>query len=281
MGAKKTTLAFVILTWNSERVIERCVRSVFALKSFDVSAYVVDNGSSDKTVEILDALTQEYSQLHVIKRAVNEGTTIPRNLALKEISPDTDYICVLDSDTEVNDGAIQEMVNTLSNKRVGIVGPEMRNEEGVLQNSGRKVPTLTIKLSKVLPFKKAQRWGESLEFYSYPRDQKVVPVGYLMSACWMFRPELLDRVGYLDEKIFYAPEDVDFCLRCWMAGLGVVQNKNARILHSWQRLSRKKLFSKHNWEHIKGLAYLFTKHRYLWSARKIEKLVAGFARGML
>ena len=260
MGAKKTTLAFVILTWNSERVIERCVRSVFALKSFDVSAYVVDNGSSDKTVEILDALTQEYSQLHVIKRAVNEGTTIPRNLALKEISPDTDYICVLDSDTEVNDGAIQEMVNTLSNKRVGIVGPEMRNEEGVLQ---------------------AQRWGESLEFYSYPSDQKVVPVGYLMSACWMFRPEILDQVGYLDEKIFYAPEDVDFCLRCWMTGLGVVQNKNARILHSWQRLSRKKLFSKHNWEHIKGLAYLFTKHRYLWSARKIEKLVAGFARGML
>ena len=187
MGAKKTTLAFVILTWNSERVIERCVRSVFALKSFDVSAYVVDNGSSDKTVGILDALTQEYSQLHVIKRAVNEGTTVPRNLALKEISPDTDYICVLDSDTEVNDDAIQAMVKTLDNKRVGIVGPEMRNEEGVLQNSGRKVPTLTIKLSKVLPFKKAQRWGESLEFYSYPSDQKVVPVGYLMSACWMFR----------------------------------------------------------------------------------------------
>ena len=41
------------------------------------------------------------------------------------------------------------------------------------------------------------------------------PVGYLMSACWMMRPTLFDEVGLLDENIFYAPEDVEFCIRVW------------------------------------------------------------------
>ena len=275
----KPSLAFVILTWNSQNVIERCLRSVFSLSSFNVSAYVVDNGSYDKTVDVLDSLKKEYNKLYVVKLPYNKGTTISRNLALKKISNNVDYICILDSDTEVNDSAIFSMIKTLDNPNIGIVGPEMRDENGIMQNSGRKIPTLTIKFSKILPFKKIRKWGESLEYYNYPSDNSAIPVGYLMSACWMFRPCLLAKIGYLDEKIFYAPEDVDYCISCWKSGLSVVKDQNAKILHSWQRLSRKKLFSKHNWEHIKGLAYLFWKHRYLWSARKIERLVADYSKG--
>lgn len=278
MNSEKPTLAFVILTWNSANVIERCIRSVFDIASFDVRAYVVDNGSSDDTIEILNSLQRQYANLKVAKLPYNYGTTVSRNMAIKEaVANNCDYACVLDSDTKVNDAAMLSMANVLANEKVGIVGPEMRDEKGVLQNSGRKIPTMTIKVSKVLPFKFIRKWGESLEFYEYPAGESAVPVGYLMSACWMFRGNLVKKIGLLDEKIFYAPEDVDFCMRCWENGLAVMKDRSAKILHSWQRLSRKKLISKHNWEHIKGLAYLFKKHRYLWSAKKIERIVKNFA----
>lgn len=267
-------LAFVILTWNSEMFIERCLRSIFEIKSFEISVYVVDNGSSDKTVSKIRNFKR--ANLHLTELLENKGTTFSRNLALKQIPRDVDFICVLDSDTAVNDEAMLSMSKCLENKKIGIVGPEMRDEKGVLQNSGRKVPTLTVKFLKVLPVKKLRKWGESLEFYENSAKKMILPVGYLMSACWMFRPEILEKVGFLDENIFYAPEDVDFCLSCWNSGYGIVKDLNAKILHSWQRISRKKILSKHNWEHIKGLVYLFKKYKYVWTARKIEKLVDKF-----
>ena len=49
---------------------------------------------------------------------------------------------------------------------------------------------------------------------------------------------------------------------------------DAEIIHEWQRLSRKKLFSKHNYEHIKGLAYLFWKHRYAFRTSGLDRVFA-------
>ena len=97
------------------------------------------------------------------------------------------------------------------------------------------------------------------------------PVDYLMSACWLVRPEVFDKAGLLDEKIFYAPEDAEFCIRVWKAGYKVAFCPEARIIHEWQRLSKKKLISRMNLEHLKGLAHMFRRHRYLLSAEKLRK----------
>ena len=94
-----------------------------------------------------------------------------------------------------------------------------------------------------------------------------------MSACWLIKKEVIEHIGYLDEKIFYAPEDVEYCIRAWKNGYRIMYCRDAEIIHEWQRLSRKKLFSRHNWEHIKGLAYMFCKYRYCFNTDKLEKLV--------
>ena len=105
------------------------------------------------------------------------------------------------------------------------------------------------------------------------KQDSAYPVGYLLSACWLMKPLLLEKVGLFDEEIFYAPEDVEFCIRVWKKGLRVMHCPKAKILHHWQRLSRKRLFSIHNYKHIKGLFYMFIKHRYCFSNKKIRKLM--------
>lgn len=269
-------IAFIILTWNSEKYINNCIKSILDLNFSKIYISIVDNGSTDSTLEILENLRSDKKNvyLNLIKLKNNLGTTISRNLAIKEVKDKVDYICILDSDTIINQNAIEHMIILLNkSKKNGIVGPMMKSLDGTIQPSGRNIPTLTVKILKVLPFSFIKKRGEDLEKIDIKYDNNILKVGYLMSACWLIKVEVIEKIGLLDEKIFYAPEDVEFCLRAWINGYNVLYDKNIEIIHEWQRISRKKLISKHNWEHIKGLIYLFFKYKYMFSTKKFEKII--------
>ncbi len=269
------TIGFVILTWNSQKVIKNCLRSILDMNSALLmpSIVVVDNGSEDETVAIIEDVFENSRDINtkLITLNYNTGTTYSRNLGIKFLlRHKIDYICVLDSDTEVNAAAIETLVEVLdSHPKCGIVGPRMHDRNEIYQESGRQIPTLTEKMLKVLPLKALREKGNRLQSIIQDHGTGCAEVGYLMSACWVMRSSLIEKVGMLDENIFYAPEDVDYCIRCWKNGLDVMYCYDADILHEWQRLSRKKVFSKHNYEHIKGLIYMFVKHKYVFNTDKI------------
>ena len=262
-------IAFIILTWNSSEYISRCVASVLQIESFKVELFIVDNGSTDGTKDIV--LDFKDPRVTLLPQNQNLGTTRSRNIALRRIEA-AEYVCVLDSDTEVNDCAIETMVHQLRGDReIGVIGPMMVNSSGVVQLSGRNLPTLWIKLAKAFPLEAVQRRGRDGEVPVSPIEGGLQDVPYLLSACWVLPRKTVEDVGMFDENIFYAPEDVDYCVRVWKAGYRCVLCHNAQIVHEYQRISKKKLASKMNWEHIKGLAYYFRKHGYLFDASKVVR----------
>lgn len=264
-------ISFVILTWNSERHIEKCVTSVLGLDELCLEVRVVDNGSSDRTVDILRRLAVREGRLHVMELKSNLGTTVSRNMALREVSKCATHVCVLDSDTVVNRPAFESMLKALvSAPDVGVVGPEMVSSSGEVQLSGRNLPSLGLKIRKAWPFGDVSKRASDEERPCAPVINGLQTVGYLLSACWLMPVSSLTRVGLLDEGIFYAPEDVDWCLRCHKVGLRVCLCPGACIVHEYQRLSHKKLFSKTNVEHFKGLCHYFYKHSYLLRAPEFE-----------
>ena len=271
---RQSCVGFVILTWNSENVITKCLKSIVDLHDITPLVVVIDNGSKDNTPDILRTYKQNYPCIFtIITYSTNKGTTISRNAGLRHLaSCDCDYYCVLDSDTEINDSAFFKLIDEMEkHPEYGIIGPAMKNSSGTLQMSARCFPTLLEKLCKAVPVKSIQRIGERMEVQNPPSPDAVSwPVDYLLSACWLMRPEMLQRVGFLDEKIFYAPEDTDYCIRVWQAGWQIAYCPQAVIIHEYQRISKKKFFSRMNWEHLKGLAYMFMKHRYLFSAKKLK-----------
>lgn len=265
-------IAYIILTWNSEKYIFDCLHSIFAVKDIESQVIVVDNGSKDKTLEILNGflLKNSYQNfLQVISLDYNAGTTISRNIGLKKVDDDVNYVCILDSDTQINREAILKLTEYLNaDSEIGIIAPKLISANGKIQPSDRNIPTATIKFLKAVPLKVIQKYGEKLEKPGHANKKHPYSVGYLMSAFWMFKPSLIKEIGLLDEKIFYAPEDVEYCIRVHKSGKKVLCCPEVSILHQWQRISKKRFVSKMNYEHIKGLLYLFYKHHFFFSAHK-------------
>ena len=95
----------IIPAYNAEDYIERCVRSVLAQTHPALRLLVVDDGSTDRTGEILDALSREDARL-VPLHVENGGPAAARNRALDTLGPETDYILFSDADDEMPPDAL-------------------------------------------------------------------------------------------------------------------------------------------------------------------------------
>ncbi len=261
-------ISAIVLTYNSARYIEKCIESLLeTLPKLGENSeiFIVDNGSVDGSLEIIESYRLRYPQrIKTIIFKENKGTTYSRNAALRQATGE--YILILDSDAYVNKVAVESLVELLkAHPKWGIVCPKLTYSSGRFQISVDQFPTLLRKAKRFLFLK-------GMEDKSSPYDYKLrMPVDYAISAFWLFRRELLDSVGYLDEDIFYSPEDVDFCMRVWESGYQVVYEPSVSIVHDAQEISRGFKLNKFVFSHIFGLFYLFRKHRYGLGLRKIYK----------
>lgn len=260
-------LSAVILSFDSAAHLETAVRSLAAecaRLGGPCEVVVVDNGSRDGSVALLRRLEGEFaSLLRVIRLPVNLGTTVSRNMALRGARGR--FVLVMDSDVEVPAGCLAALLPRLAaSPRIGILAPRLVHRDGRPQLSADMFPTLTRKLAR---------------FFGLRRIEAALPGGqdgprrvdYAISAFWLMRREVLERVGLLDERIFYSPEDVDYCLRVWAAGYEVVLDDAATAIHDAREVSRGLRNPRFLVSHALGLAYLFAKHRYAFGRTRLYR----------
>jgi GT2 family glycosyltransferase len=257
----------IVLSFNSIPFIEKCVRELIASYeacSYDGEVIVVDNGSTDGCVDVLKRLENEFSKyLKVIYLTDNTGTTYSRNLAMKKAKGE--YFIILDSDAYMNQDVLKGMKEWLDeHKDYGLVAPQLIFPDGRYQLSIDTFPTLARKFNRFFLLKKIEK-NQSINLnLEYDID-------YAISACWMFPRSTYELIGGLDEKIFYAPEDVDYCLRIWKQGKKIRYLPMYSLVHDAREVSRGFKINKFLFLHIKGLMYYFIKHRYLSNLNRLNK----------
>lgn len=263
-------LSVILITWNSEKDVKQCIDSVLdTIEGIDSEIIVVDNGSSDATLPLLKTFG---NKIRLFQHARNLGVAKARNRAMKEAVGD--FIWILDVDTIVNREALDAMVDHLENNcNTGICACKLISLEGVVQNSCRKLPTLRLKLlnagmalfSKLPLTSGIQDYFGQLnkrQFYQKEKEGKTpFEVGYVIGACQLFRRETLESAGFLDEKIFYGPEDADFCLRIRKTGRKVMFLPFVFIIHHYQRITTKRIFSRMSLIHLWAILYFSWKHK--------------------
>lgn len=265
--------AVVLLTWNSRRHIEACLRSLPAAADRRLQLIVVDNGSSDGT---LSAVRELAPHAELICNAVNCGVAPGRNQGLDAVR--APYGVLLDVDTVVEPGALGRLLDHLdAEPDVALCGPRLILPDGSIQPSCQRFPTLRDKLARQLPRRFGGRLLREIEMWDWDHLD-VRDVDYVVGACQAIRMGALREVGGLDDEIFYGPEDVDLCLRLQLQGHRVTYVGDAVVRHECQRVTRHRLDSL-AWRHLTGLLHYFRVHGYLWSRAAVYRRIAAARHG--
>lgn len=232
-----SSLTIALVTWNSEDEIAECMNTLFhataKVPNIKLETVVVDNNSTDRTVQVLENFLRVTDQKIVfIKNNENLGFTKACNQAIHASTGD--YIFILNPDTEILDTAISEMMKYLDdNENVGVVAPQLLDFHRHIQFSCRTFPTYWDMFSEMLLL--ATLFPKS-EFFSrwkmrYFDHNSLREVDQPMGAALLMKRKVLEAVGGLDERFIMFYNDVDFCKRISDAGFKLVFYPDAKVKH--------------------------------------------------
>jgi GT2 family glycosyltransferase len=207
-GKEPPRVSILIVNFNGASYLRACLDSLRAVTWSNREVVVVDNGSSDDSLDVLAG----YPEIVVVQSPTNLGFAGGNNLGLRHCSGE--YILLLNNDTVVPPGILEPLCHVLIQKpKVGVVQGKM-----ILPRFGGTLDVCGSFLTALgLPY-----------HYGYykpdgPLYQKSYPVFSAKGACLLFRREIIAQVGgfLFDDDFFCYYEEADFCHRVWLAGFEV------------------------------------------------------------
>ena len=259
-------LDIVIVNWNTKNLLEQCLASILQCSTdLRYQVWVVDNASSDGSVAMLREL---FPKVNLILNDRNEGFAKANNIVLRQVQ--SRYALLLNSDTYVKDHALDEFVKFMdAHPRVGAAGARILNPDGSLQFTAHPNPTLGREFWRLF------HWDALIPLSSYrmaewdletPREVEVV-----LGACMIIRREVLEDVGFLDERFFFYSEEVDYCYRLRKKGYPIFWIPRAEVVH-YGGQSSKKMPDKMFLQLYQGKILFFRKYQG-WLGVSIYKLI--------
>jgi GT2 family glycosyltransferase len=227
----KPDISICIVTYKARDFLQECLRSIEdTTRRLKFEVIVVDNGSQDGTIEFLK---NEHPTVSIVQNEVNAGFTRPMNQAL-HISNGR-FLLQLNPDTVVLQDALDKLVGFMdAHSDVGICGPKVLNRDHTLQKSCRRgesrpwaVLSHFLGLANLFPEKK--RFGEYQ--LTYMDEDETHQVAGVAGSCMLIRRNVIDRIGYLDERFFAYQEDADLCFRAREAGWKIYYYPESQVIH--------------------------------------------------
>lgn len=249
-------VSIIILNWNRKDDTIACLQSIEKVSYPDFEVILVDNASSDGTIE---AVKQKFPLVKVISNPENlrfaGGNNVGINYALEN---EADYILLLNNDTVVDPDFVSELMRAAeSDGGIGMVGPKIYyyDDPKRIWFAGGKVE-----------FWKG--WISHIGIRELDRGQYDATrhVDYLTGCCLLVKREVIERVGKLDESYFIYGEDADWCIRASRAGFKLLYVPSSIIWHKVSSSSGGNLSWFKNWNKLKSQLRLMARYArwYNW-----------------
>lgn len=227
-------VAVVIVNWNGLADTTACVSSLAKVKSTraQVDVVVVDNGSTDGSHIALAKLTPKP---YIIALPDNQGFTGGTNAGMRyAYQAKYDYVWLLNNDTRVDPRAVDPLIEAARGGDA-ISGSKIYFERGREFHKSRYKKT---DLGRVLWYAggiidwdnmyASHRGVDEVDRGQYDTKEQTP----FITGCSMFIPrEVIEKVGYMDDRFYLYLEDVDYSLRAQKAGYRLLYAPESRLWH--------------------------------------------------
>jgi len=243
----------VLLNFNSAEDTINCIESINKITYPNIKIVVVDNNSSDNSVEFLKSSDINFK---LILSKDNFGYAKGNNLGIKYALEDSaEYICILNSDVEVEESFLEPIIKLLSeNNETGIAGPcicDFENKDRV-QSLGAYINLYT-----------GLAMGRNKGSLYSSINESIIDVDYLGGACFVCKKEVFEKIGLIPEIYFLFYEETEFCLKAKHQGYSLKCIPESRVYHKGSAT-----ISKYN-----GLSYYFlNRNRIIFMKRNADLL---------
>jgi len=238
---KNPSVILIVLNWNGEKIIKNCLSSLLKSNYPNFKAIVVDNGSTDNSVNIVKRYFKGKIELIVNKENLgfSKGMNLGIKYAIKKYNPN--YIGLLNNDLIFFDKDwLNKIIKVMENdSSIGVASPLLLFPDKSIQRAGEtfgnNLALLMIRMLTAVP-KKIHKTNL----------KGVRKVDILFGSCLIIKREVLERVGLLDER--YSPflfEDVEYSFRLKKFGYKIVTVSDSRVIHllsfSMKKLSKESI----------------------------------------
>jgi GT2 family glycosyltransferase len=267
----------LIVNWNGKEDTLDCLRSLEACQQEIGRVLVVDNGSTDGSVQ---AIKRHFPEVTVIENGENLGFGPANNIGMRLFLQESTspYLLLLNSDTLVTPGALRILVSGLTEAGVGAAVPKIYYADGQrLWYAGGRIDW---------------KQGSAIHFGQGKQDEgppnQRTEVGFATGCALLLKREALEKVGLFDERYFMFGEDVDLSIRLVRAACRILYLPEATIRHKvgssvdkkgddfiYYHMTRNRLLtmSKHaGWAEWLPFAFYFP---FLWGWKAVSFLLQG------
>lgn len=267
-------LSIVIVNFNTKDLTLGCLRSIEKeAKGLLFEVILVDNGSGDGSVEAFEKIKKEKfweDKFTLILNSTNLGYAKANNQGIKKAKGR--YILLLNSDTLVGSGALQNLLKFADNTQdAGVIGSKLLNIDGSVQKSCYNFPTIKNAI-------KEYWFGQKGLFEKFaPSGKSAATVDSVVGAAFLITPAALKKVGMLDERYFAYFEDIDYCRQTWKNGLKVYYLPDSVITHYHGATFKKLANESERWKKLipsskiyHGIVRHYILNLILWSGQKLR-----------
>lgn len=269
-------VAVVTVAYRSNAVLPGFLGSIAGASAHPVATVVVDNRPDDESQAA--ALAAQHGAGYVALPA-NPGYGGAINAGVATLDPTVRWVLISNPDVVLDDGLIDALVAVGdSEPAIGAIGPAVRNPDGTVYPSARRVPSLRTGIGHALF---VNLWHDNPWTRRYRQDAAEAvterDAGWLSGACVLVRRDVFEQLGGFDEGYFMYFEDVDLGYRLGKAGYRNRYVPSVGVTHIGAHTASRESEAMIRAHHSSARRFIARKYSgwYLWPVRAVLWLGLG------
>ncbi len=206
-------IGLVTITYNSAKVIEPFMDCVLRQTHTDFILYIIDNISSDNTLELLSKYKDD--RIVIIVNTQNVGVAAGNNQGiLRAMADGCDEILIINNDVEFEYTLLEKLSRQLEELNCSLVAPKMmyHPETHLIWWAG----------TKFNPKEGCMTHHIGIQEEDKGQYDHIEKMDYAPTCCVLLKREVIDDIGLMDEKYFAYYDDTDFFYRIFKQGKHVL-----------------------------------------------------------